>query len=231
MIRFALVIPTLNEARRLPATLTAARAAFGASAEYIVTDGGSTDATCTMAQQGGAQLITGSAGRGVQLQRGLEAATAEICLFLHADTFVPATAAVLIEQALHDPNVAGGAFSLEFSDLGNHAGVLRLLQRAINLRARVFRSATGDQVIFARRSVLLEVGGVPRVPLFEDVRLCRALKRQGKFVILPARVATSARFWQRAGALRGILLHWSFRALHALGASPVFLARHYPLPR
>jgi hypothetical protein len=172
--------------------------------------------------------VTGGAGRGDQLQCGFCAARAEVCVFLHADTLLPSNARGLIEKTLENSEVAGGAFSLEFSDMSEALPLMRLLQHAINLRARLFESATGDQVIFARRCVLQEMGGVPQVPLFEDVRLCRGIKRKGRFVILPARVATSARLWQRVGPLRGILLHWSFRALHALGASPVFLARHYP---
>ena len=105
------------------------------------------------------------------------------------------------------------------------------LERAINLRARMFGSATGDQVIFARRATLQAIGGVPRVPLFEDVRLCRALRRKGRFVILRDRVGTSARLWQNMGTTRGVLFHLAFRGLHALGASPALLARYYPSPR
>jgi rSAM/selenodomain-associated transferase 2 len=231
MMRFALIVPTLNEAARLNRTLASARTAFGDSAEFIVSDGGSTDGTCVIAEAFGARVVTGGAGRGDQLHRGFCAANSDACVFLHADTLLPTDARAVIDAAFQSADVAGGAFSIEFHDAPNGSRILHLLQRAINLRARLFRSATGDQVIFVRRSVLEELGGVPRVPLFEDVLLCRAIKQKGRFVILPTRVATSARLWQRIGPLRGILLHWAFRALHALGASPVFLARHYPAPR
>jgi rSAM/selenodomain-associated transferase 2 len=229
--RFAVIIPTLDEAQRLPATLTAARKAFGDAAEYIVSDGGSGDATCDVAAHLGAQVIQGERGRGDQLQRGFRDARADICVFLHADTLLPANAPDALERALLNPAVVGGAFSLDLTGSGHGGLWLRVLQRAINARTRLFNTATGDQVIFARRFVLQQLGGVPCVPLFEDVRLCRALKRKGRFVILPDRVATSARLWQQLGTSRGIMLHLSLRALHALGASPRFLARHYPLPR
>lgn len=228
---FSLIVPTLDEAQRLPAALAAARNAFGDAAEFIVSDGGSHDATCEIAARFGAHVIRGERGRGDQLQRGFCEARADVCVFLHADTLLPAGARNALEHTLANPAVVGGAFSLEFTG-SEHAGILiRVLQHAINLRSRLFRTATGDQVIFARRSVLQELGGVPRVPLFEDVRLCRALKRKGRFVILAQRVATSARLWQALGTGRGILLHLSLHALHALGASPHFLARRYPSPR
>ena len=224
----SIIIPTLNESRRLPACLAAARAGFGNDAEIIVTDGGSRDDTCALAHSAGATLVRGERGRGEQLHNGFEAARGEICVFLHADTLVPPSAGHAIGHLLQNQQVVGGAFSLEFSEKSLR---LNALQHAINLRSRVFRRATGDQVIFARTRTLREIGGVPRVPLFEDVRLCRALRRAGAFVILKERVRTSARLWQDKGTARGILLHLTFRGLHALGASPAFLVRFYPSPR
>lgn len=225
---FSLVIPTLNEERRLPATLAAARTAFGDDAEYIVADGGSADHTVELALAAGARVVTSPRGRGEQLFMGCSNAGGEVCVLLHADTLLPATAATSIREALRDVRVVGGAFLVEFNDA---SGTLRLLQRAINMRTRIFNRATGDQAMFARAEILREIGGVPRVPLFEDVRLCRVLRRRGRFAILNDRVGTSARLWQEVGMARGILLHWTFRGLHALGASPALLARLYPAPR
>lgn len=226
--RYSVIIPTLNETHRLRATLVAARAAFAQDAEFIVSDGGSTDDTADIAAAEGAVVLTGAAARGEQLDRGFRSAHGTVCVFLHADTLLPRSAAAAIAAALADGDTIGGAFSVE---LGDDRKGLRLLERAINLRTRVFRTATGDQVIFARTAVLHAIGGVPHVPLFEDVRLCRALKRTGQFVILQERVETSARLWQKVGTSRGIALHLSFRLLHALGVSPAFLARFYPAAR
>jgi rSAM/selenodomain-associated transferase 2 len=227
-LRFSIIIPTLNESRRLEQALRAARTAFGDDAEYIITDGGSTDGTVDIARLANAGVVTGPRGRGEQLHLGFEAASGDVCVFVHADTAVPASARNAIAAALEDPRVAGGAFALEFQEKSRR---LEWLARAINVRARIFRSATGDQVIFARSTILHAIGGVPRVPLFEDVRLCRALRRKGRFVILRDRVGTSARLWKNMGATRGVLLHLTFRGLHALGASPARLARYYPSPR
>ena len=227
-LRYSIIIPTLDESRRIERALVAARAAFGDEAEYIITDGGSTDGTVEVARFAGARVVTGPRGRGEQLQRGFEAASGDVCVFVHADTAVPPSARASIAAALEDQRVSGGAFGLEFLEKSRR---LAWLERAINLRSRTFGSATGDQVIFARRAALHAVGGVPRVPLFEDVRMCSALRRKGKFVILQDRVGTSARLWQNMGTTRGVLLHLAFRGLHALGASPAFLARYYPSPR
>jgi rSAM/selenodomain-associated transferase 2 len=222
--RFSVLIPTLDEAENITATLAAARAALGEAAEYIVCDGGSSDETAARAVAAGARVIQGERGRGRQLDRALRAASGRICIMLHADTLLPAQAAPLIEAATH--NAVGGAFRVRFNE--PH---LWWLARAINLRTRIFQSATGDQAIFALRSVLLEIGGVPQEDLFEDVRLWQKLKRAGRTQLVNAEVTTSARLWLKLGTWRGIFLHWGLRALHSLGVRPRRLARLYPTAR
>lgn len=217
----SVLIPVLNEAACIGATLAAARAALGDQAEYIVADGDSSDGTAEVARAAGARVIESARGRGRQLDAALRAAQGEICIMLHADTLLPADALTHIVRALR--SAMGGAFLLRFDDAR-----LQWLARAINLRSRVLRSATGDQAIFARRDVLLAVGGVPQVELFEDVRLWQKLKRAGRTQIVASEVTTSARLWRNAGTLRVILLHWRLRLLHSLGVSPERLARRYP---
>jgi rSAM/selenodomain-associated transferase 2 len=219
--RFAVLIPTLNEAERIGATLVAARHACGDAAEYIVSDGGSTDATVEIAQAADAMVLRGPRGRGAQLNAALQAARAETCILLHADTLLPFDAAQHMSAALE--HHVGGAFMLRFAE-----PQFDWLARAINLRSRIFHSATGDQAMFARRIVLNQIGGVPDVELFEDVRLWRQLKRAGRIQLLQAEVTTSARLWQTLGTWRGMLLHARLRMLHALGVTPQRLARMYP---
>jgi rSAM/selenodomain-associated transferase 2 len=219
--RFSVLIPTLDEAANIDATVAAAKQALGESAEYIVADAGSTDATVQYAMQAGAHVIRCMRSRGVQLDDALRIARGEVCVLLHADTLLPHRAAQMIEQAL--ARASAGAFLLQFEN-----GKLPWLAAAINVRSRVLRSATGDQAIFARRDVLLQSGGVPRIELFEDVRLWRQLKRAGRVTLVRAKVTTSARLWIQLGAWRGILLHWRLRVLHALGMTPRRLAKMYP---
>jgi rSAM/selenodomain-associated transferase 2 len=227
VLPFSVIIPTLNEAQHIAGTLSAARRTFGARAEYIVVDGGSGDGTADIARAHGALVINRAAGRGQQLQTGLDAARGEAVLFLHADTLLPADAMEQVTHALGAAGCVGGAFALDFAFEQWRPPIMRLLARAITLRSRVFRTATGDQCIFARSSVLRALGGVPREPLFEDVLLFRKLRSAGLVKILPARVKTSPRLWQRVGPLRLILLHLGFRLLHGVGVPPARLARWY----
>ena len=59
------LLPTLNAAASLPATLMALR---GEVTEIIIADGGSTDGTPDIARACGAQVITAPRGRGPQLR-------------------------------------------------------------------------------------------------------------------------------------------------------------------
>jgi uncharacterized protein len=219
----SVLIPTLNEAATLADTLASVRTALGPHTEIIVSDAGSCDSTHAVAEAHGARVVATPGGRGAQLDAALRAATGDVCILLHADTTLPSDALVHIERALERSDVVGGAFFLEFNN-----GLLPWLARGINLRSRLFNTATGDQAMFARREVLLRVGGIPHVELFEDVRVWQKLKRAGRLELLQARVTTSARLWMRFGTWRVIRLHLRLRLLHALGVQPHRLARMYP---
>ena len=79
----SVVIPALNAAATLPATL----AALGdAPAEVVVVDGGSTDATVPVAAALGARVLSAPRGRGGQIAAGVAAARGDWLLLLHADT-------------------------------------------------------------------------------------------------------------------------------------------------
>src|ERR1700681_2843368 len=78
----SVVIPALNAATSLPATL----ASVSGADEVVVVDGGSDDGTPDLADSLGARVLTASRGRGAQLSAGVAAARGEWLLLLHADT-------------------------------------------------------------------------------------------------------------------------------------------------
>ncbi len=61
----------------------------------------------------------------------------------------------------------------------------------------------------------------------EDIALAKRLKRCGPPLCLAARVATSARRWERHGLVRTVLTMWGLRLAYFFGASPERLARRY----
>ena len=227
MPAISIVVPVLNEAAAIAATLAPLQAARAAGAEVVVVDGGSVDGTAALASPLADRVIASPRGRAAQMNAGAAGSRHPRLLFLHADTVLPAEAMQAVEAAL--AHRAWGRFdvAIEGSD-----PLLAVVSACMNLRSRLTGIATGDQAIFARREAFEAAGGFPAIPLMEDVAFSRAARRTlGRPACLRARVLTSGRRWERHGVLRTILLMWRLRLAYALGADPHRLARHYGVER
>lgn len=223
---FSIVVPALDEAERIGATLEAARRALP-RVELIVADGGSSDDTVARAVAGGARVVRAAPGRGTQLAAGADAARGRVLVFLHADTRLEPGAAAAIRDALAARGVVAGCFRFAVDPPAGRSLRYRALEWGVNLRTRVFRTATGDQAIFATREALERAGGVPTPPLFEDVLLVRRLRRAGGFRPLDRPARTSRRRWEEGGFARTVVEHWGARLAFALGVGPERLAGWY----
>ena len=223
---FSVIIPTLNEESTIESCLEQARRALGSGSELIVSDGGSRDSTVRLATPH-ARVVTGPRGRGTQLNAGARASGGAVLVFLHADTFLQPSVGRSIREILRDASVVGGCCRFAVEPVASPAGRYALLELGVNLRTRLFRTATGDQAIFARRHVFERVGGFPELPLFEDVAFVRLLKRQGAFRPIGAVARTSRRRWERHGFWRTVALHWLLRVANRAGVPPRRLARWY----
>ena len=65
----------------------------------------------------------------------------------------------------------------------------------------------GDQAIFVRRAVLDAIGGVPQVPIMEDLDLVKRMRRHGRLARLSLPATTSSRRYREARALRTVFRH------------------------
>lgn len=217
----SVIIPTLNEAYGVAATLRVIFA-LGHGLEVVVIDGGSEDGTAETAAREGARVYQSERGRGSQLSKGAAEARGEVLWFVHADTLAHPRALIDIEAALRDPDVAGGNFRIRF-DGGSLAA--RFLNRLQGLR-RMLGWHYGDNTIFVRRDVYWRIGGFQRYPLFEDADLVKRIRRAGRFVTLAGPVTTSSRRFEGRFLSTGLL--WIvLQALYWLGMSPYALARLY----
>lgn len=220
----SIVIPTLDAADALPGCAAALIEGLeaGLVRELIVSDGGSKDSTPGIAEQLGATVIKGAAGRGGQLARGAAEAGGDWFLFLHADTrLAPGWARRVQDHMATRPHRAA-AFRLGFDDPGWRAG---WIARGANLRTRLFGLPYGDQGLLISRVLYNEVGGYPDLPLMEDVALARALGR--RIDLLPLAAETSGERFRKRGWFRQAGRNL-WRLLRFLaGADPARLARRY----
>lgn len=217
-------MPCLNEADTLVAALDALEPLRQRGAEVIVVDGGSSDATLTLAQSRADVALAGARGRALQMNAGAAHATGDILLFLHADTTLPENADVLVREGLARTGASWGRFDVTIR--GSHP-LLRVVSCAMNLRSRVTGIATGDQALFVTRSLFERIGRYPGIALMEDVALSKKLRRGSAPLCLRARVTTSGRRWEKHGVLRTVLLMWRLRLAYSLGADPDTLALRY----
>src|SRR5262245_1612909 len=164
----AVVVPALNEAATLPATLRSLRDQTQPAERVIVVDGGSVDGTPDAASGLGADLrIVAGRGRGGQIAAGVADCDADIVLVAHADMLFPATALEAVDRYLRThPSCPGGCLGHRFDKQeGTFLRVIEWWDRRRALRGHSY----GDQAQFFRRAALASEGGFPDLPFMEDV--------------------------------------------------------------
>ena len=191
--------------------------------EVILSDGGSQDATCEIADAAGCAIVTGSAGRAKQLIAGSNAARGDWLIFLHADTALSRDWPERVSAHIDAGTERAAAFTLVFRSDAREA---KWLAGRANRRARWFGLPYGDQGLLISRALYDEVGGYPDIPLMEDVALVRAIGRK-RLSLLTAEARTSAAKYERDGWRRRAYRNAWLLTRYLLGASPEKLARLY----
>lgn len=220
----SVVIPALDAAASLPATLAALAPGQALIREIVVVDGGSCDATIEVARRGGARVIAAPRGRGVQLAAGANEAAGDWLLFLHADTRLGAGWERAAAAFIADPASRARAAYFRFR-LDDDAPAARRLAQAVAWRCRVLGLPYGDQGMLLARELYRAVGGFRPLPLMEDVDFVRRIGR--RLVCLDAEAVTSAARYRRDVYLRRSLGNPACLALYGAGLPPRVIARLY----
>lgn len=223
MVKVSIILPVLNEEKNITKTLACLQHFRRAGHEVIIVDGGSQDNTLLLANDYADKLIVSHPGRAMQMNNGAAAASGDIFLFLHADTFLPADALQKI-ALLAAREALWGRFDLRLS--GDRI-IFRLIERLINLRSRITSVATGDQAMFVERGIFEQINGFPEIALMEDVALSKSLKKRSSAVCLKQQVITSSRRWEQHGVMATVLLMWKLRLYYFFGVSPEKLGHLY----
>ncbi|HEV8680268.1 MAG TPA: TIGR04283 family arsenosugar biosynthesis glycosyltransferase [Stellaceae bacterium] len=223
-ISLSVVIPTLDAAGELPATLAALSSA-PLIGEIIVADGGSADATVAIARAAGARVVSAARGRGMQLAAGGAAASGDWLLFLHVDCRPAAGWENAVATFVVAPGAAerAGYFAFALDAPGRAA---RRLERIVAWRCRCLALPYGDQGLLVARALYDRVGGFAALPLMEDVEFVRRLGR-ARLTPLAAPLYASARRYQEGGYIRRPLRNLLCLSLYFLGVPARHIARLY----
>ena len=222
--RISIVVPSWRDADNL-AVLLPKLARIPGIAQTIVVDASGDERSAEIAARSGAQLFKCSApNRGAQMNVGATFASGDVVIFHHADTDLNAEQVDAVRTAMSNPQIVGGAFHRKFDE--RHPR-LRFLERAGRYLSEHGGTLYGDQSIFVRREVFLQMQGFAQIPLMEDVEFSKRLRAAGKLAILDPPVSTSARRHVRKGAWKTTIQNGLFIVLYKLGVSPVTLHRWY----
>ncbi|AYH43835.1 TIGR04283 family arsenosugar biosynthesis glycosyltransferase [Azoarcus sp. DN11] len=219
----SIIIPVLDEASNLPDLSRRLAPLVRAGVEVLFVDGGSEDATASLAEAAGFRVIRGRRGRARQMEAGAKASHGDTLIFLHADTALPTGALQAIDASFR----AGHEWGRFDVHIAGRPRMLRVVARMMNWRSRITGIATGDQAMFMTREAFESVGGFPDQPLMEDIELSRRLRTRSWPACLRIKVTTSGRRWESRGVWRTIFLMWRLRWSYWRGVPASRLAEAY----
>jgi glycosyltransferase involved in cell wall biosynthesis len=159
--------------------------------EIVVASDGSTDRTEEIAEQLADRTVRVE-HRQIAATRnaGARAARGDLLVFVDADTTVHRELIGAAVQAVRQGAVGGGC-TARFDGPTPLWG--RLAPVLANAYVRLFRVAYGC-FLFCTREAFEAVGGFDTsLYVTEEITMSRALRRQGRFVVLPQKVVTSGR--------------------------------------
>ena len=227
-ILITIIIPVLNEELIIENTL---KQFFNDSnSEVIVVDGGSKDNTIEIVNriinenQQIKLVYSQQLGRANQMNYGATIAQGNTLLFLHSDTTLPTNYLPIIQDTLNQKEVVIGAFQLK---IAGREKSLRIIEKMVNLRSHFLALPYGDQGFFLTKKNFQRLSGFADLPIMEDFDLIQRGKRQGKIAIANEFAITSARRWQKLGAINTTIVNQLIIIGYYLKISPDKLRKFY----
>jgi glycosyltransferase involved in cell wall biosynthesis len=203
--RWSIILPAHNEEALIGRAVRSARdaaEALGEPFEIIVVNDASTDRTAEIARDAGATVIDVDRRQIAAVRNeGAKAARGEWLVFMDGDTWMHADVLQGVKRELEKGAIGGGA-SVQFDGAVPLYAVI-----GMNLLIPLFRwtrTAAGC-FMYATRGAFDAIGGFDeRLFASEEIAFSKAMRRQGRFVVLRERVTSSGRK-VRQYALRELL--------------------------
>ncbi len=222
-MKLSIIIPTLNEEKKLPQLLDVLLPLTYNYDEIIVVDAESSDKTISIAKEYGVKTITSDKTcRAYQMNLGAHEAEGDVYYFVHADVIPPETFRKDIDTVL-DQGGEAACYKFEFD---KRHPMLKFNSWWTQFNFMFCRG--GDQTLFVRKEIFNNLNGFDEeYIIMEDFDFIKRLKKKFKFSIIQKPVIVSARKYERNSYLKVNLVnlwsYWSFM----LGRSPEKIKAFY----
>jgi len=223
-LTISVIIPVFRDNGSLMSLLEQLNLVRSQLLEIVVVDGEVAPACQQICNRFSVHWLAAAPCRGAQMRAGANVARGDILWFLHADAQIPRQSIAAIRAALVRPTVVGGYF--RFALQGRATLAKQVFTKLVNWRTLI-GTPYGDQGIFVRTSAYREVDGHRPIPLFEEVRLIRRLRKSGSVARLAVAMPIDPRRYQRDGWLRRCFTNRVLALGYAVGVDPFRLAAWY----
>tara|TARA_B110000263_G_C15304754_1_gene509770 strand:- start:77 stop:769 length:693 start_codon:yes stop_codon:yes gene_type:complete len=219
----SIIIPVLNEEKRLPFLLSKLLKRSVFENEIIIVDGGSKDKTIRVLKKYSyVRIFNCKKGRAIQMNYGALNASNEILYFIHADTIPPKKFDKLIFNSFEKGNTVG-CFRLSFEGSNFFLKISAFFTR---FNFKICRG--GDQSLYISKNMFNKLSGFNETYTYcEDVEFIDRIYKTYSFKVLPKKVITSSRRFIDNGTIK---LQFHFAIIHfirLLGASPIVIKNYY----
>ena len=223
IIKLSIIIPTLNESKRLPLLLSDL-SEINNKSEILIIDSTSKDKTRDIAFINGTRFYkVNKKNRGLQLNYGAQKAQGEWLLFIHADSRLKLNWSRKIEDILkRDSNFI---YYFNFK-VNNKSFTYRFLEFFVNLRCFLFKTPYGDQGLLISKKNFKTYGGFKTIPLMEDFDFISRINKKN-LRSLKTPIFTSSRKWDEINFVWQSLKNWHLRRLMLKGVSINKIYKNY----
>ena len=193
-LRWSIILPAHNEEALIGKAVRSAREAaeaLGDPFEIIVVNDASTDRTAEIGRELGATVVDVNRRQIAAVRNeGAKVARGEWLVFMDGDTWMPPEILAGVKRELENGAVGGGA-AVKFDGTVPLYAVVGM--RMLVPLFRWTRTAAGC-FMYATREAFDATGGFDeRLFASEEVAFSKAMKKQGRFVVLRERVTSSGR--------------------------------------
>ncbi len=219
----SIIIPTLNEAKFIARLINYLQARSQGRTQIIVSDGGSTDDTVSIALAAGATVVNcNKKGRAVQMNFGATFARANILYFVHADCLPPENFYTKILETV-DKDFSFGRFQTKFDSSS------RLLKiNAFFTRFDWFICSGGDQTLFFKKDIFQKIRGFNKdLLLMEDYDIVKRARQHYRYAVMKEKVLVSARKYNQNSWIKVQQAHRKIIKMYRQGSTQESLLETY----